>query len=294
MTPFTLRHENALKEQRIRVSMRDRLRARLWLTVQDYNESWRHYMDSYDDWTNILQQTEIKLKRLLGLPEFKVKAYDGEEVVGIDGYFQKGYPSCALEVIEQFYEELARFEESGEEKALRFQTDINEAMTTFQCPWLLSKGRFFQIDAVFFNEEIIQKSEDILSEQGLKGAHDEFREAREDLSDGKTKDAILKAFKSFESTLKTVLGKPNGDITELLRLFREEGYLNDIPEPKRKALVNKVLSSIAVLRNELAGHGQGDVVLTVPRAYSVLTLYLAGSLNQFVMEQWTKKNSKQC
>jgi hypothetical protein len=91
--------------------------------------------------------------------------------------------------------------------------------------------------------------------------------------------------------LKTVVGKPNGDITELLRLFREEGYLDDIPEPKRKALVNKVLSSIAVLRNELAGHGQGDAVLTVPRAYSVLTLYLAGSLNQFVMEQWTKKKS---
>jgi hypothetical protein len=125
-------------------------------------------MDSFDDWTNLLEQTEIKLKRLLGLPEFKVKAYDGEEVVGIDGYFHKGYPSCALEVIEQFYEELAVFEESGEEKALRFQTEINEAMTTFQCPWLLSKGRFFQIDAVFFNEEIIQKSEDILSEQGLK------------------------------------------------------------------------------------------------------------------------------
>ncbi|MGD9850765.1 MAG: hypothetical protein AB7T38_05830 [Nitrospirales bacterium] len=250
-------------------------------------------MDSIDDWTNLLEQTEIKLKRLLGLAEFKVKAYDGEEVVGIDGYFQKGYPSCALEVIEQFYEELAGFEEAGEEKALRFQTEINEAMTTFQCPWLLSKGQFFQIDAVFFNEEIIQKSEDLLSEQGFKGAHDEFREAREDLSDGKTKDVILKAFKSFESTLKIVLGKPTGDITELLRQFREEGYLDDIPEPKRKALVNKVLSSIAVLRNELSGHGQGEEVLNVPRPYAVLGLHLAGSLNQFVMEQWTKKKLMQ-
>lgn len=292
MQPFSIRHGKSLKEQHIRVSMKDRLRARLWMTVQKYDEDYWYQPDPSDNWsskTNIVEQTEMKLKRLLGLPELNVKTLSSEEVVGIEGYFNKGYPSCALEVVEQFVEELSEFGDSGNEKATNFQQEINEAMVDFECPWRLSDGRFFQIDADFFNEEIVQKGEDMLHERGFEGAHDEFREAREDLSDGKTKDVILKAFKSFESTLKTVTDKHNGDVTQLLKQFRKVGFMDDIPEQQTKAICSQVLASIAVLRNELGGHGQGNAVLEVPRSYALLGLHLAGSLNQFVMEQYLKK-----
>ncbi|MGH7231276.1 MAG: hypothetical protein ACREJU_07950, partial [Nitrospiraceae bacterium] len=99
----------------------------------------------------------------------------------------------------------------------------------------------------------------------------------------------LKAFKSFESPLKTVLGKHNGDVTELLRLFREAGFMYDIPEAQAKAVCKQVLASIAVLRNELGGHGQGDAVLEVPRPYALLAIHLAGSLNQFVVDQYLSR-----
>ena len=193
---------------------------------------------------------------------------------------------CALEVIEQFVEEVEGYGDSGKDNAARIQQEVNEAMMAFECPWRLSEGRFFQIDASFFHEEIIQKGEDMLRKRGFEGAHDEFREAREELSDGKTKDVIFKAFKSFESTLKTILDKHNGDIGELLQLFRKSGFLNDIPETQAKAVCKQVLASIAVLRNELGSHGQGNAVLNVPRPYAVLAIHLAGSLNPFVMEQY--------
>lgn len=294
MQPFSIRHGKSLKEQRIRVSMKERLRTRLWMTVQKYNESYFYQPDPSDNWTSrtsLVEDTEIKLKRLLGLADLKGQAIGGEEVVGIEGYFMKGYPSCALEVIEQFVEEMAGYGESGKDNSARFQQEVNEAMVAFECPWRLSEGRFFQIDSSFFHEEIIQKSEDMLREQGFEGAHDEFREAREDLSDGQTKDVILKALKSFESTLKTILDKHNGDITELLQAFRKAGYMDDIPEPKAKAICAKVLSSIGVLRNELGGHGQGGAVINVPRPYANLALHLAGSLNQFIMDQYFGKKT---
>ncbi len=136
---------------------------------------------------------------------------------------------------------------------------------------------------------MVQKGEDVLRERGFEGAHDEFREAREDLSDGQTKDAILKAFKSFESTLKTVLDKHNGDVSELLRLFREAGFMDDIPDAPAKALCKQVLASLATLRNELAGHGQGNTVVDVPRPYAVLAVHLAGALNQFVVDEYLRK-----
>ncbi len=292
MQPFSLRHGKALLEQRIRVSMKERLRARLWLTIRKYDESYWYQPDTSDNWTSQtdhVEQTEIKLKRLLGLPELKVKTRAGEESVQIEGYFMKGYPSCALEVIEQFAEELTGLGEDGTSKASKFQTEVNEAMIAFECPWRLSDGRFFQIDVDFFHHEIVQKGEDTLRERGFEGAHDEFREAREDLSDGKTKDVILKAFKSFESTLKTVLGRQNGDITELLKIFRETGFMDDIPEPQAKAISKQVLVSIAGLRNELAGHGQGNNVIEVPRTYALLAIHLAGALNQFVVTQYLRK-----
>ncbi|NGZ60851.1 MAG: hypothetical protein CV081_10175 [Nitrospira sp. LK265] len=158
-------------------------------------------------------------------------------------------------------------------------------------PGAFLDGRFFQIDADFFQAEIIQKGEDILKEKGFEGAHDEFREAREDVVDGKTKDVILKAFKSFESTLKTVLNQPSGDVMGLLQLFREKGFMDDIPEAPRKAVGKAVLGSLTTLRNELAGHGQGNAVLDVPRHYAVLAIHLAGSLNQFVLDQYLRKQS---
>lgn len=292
MQPFSIRHGKALLEQRIRVSMKDRLRARLWMTIQKYNESYWHQPDSSDNWsskTNPLEQTEAKLKRLLGLPELSSRAAEG--AVGIEEYFLKGYPSCALEVVEQFAEELAELSDAGKNNALKFQSAVNEAMIDFECPWRLSEGRFFQIDTEFFHAEIVQKGEDMLREKGFEGAHDEFREAREDLSDGKTKDVILKAFKSFESTLKTVLNQQSGDVTELLRLFREAGFMDDIPESEAKAICKQVLASIATLRNALAGHGQGNAVLEVPRHYAVLAIHLAGSLNQFALDQYLRKTS---
>lgn len=294
MQPFSIRHGKALVGQHIRVTMKDRLRQRLWMTVQKYNESYSYQPDPSDNWTSkssIAEQTESKLKRLLGFSELKSRA--AEDAVGLEGYFMKGYPSCALEVIEQFIEELSTFGEDGYGKgrASNFQAEINEAMMDFECPWRLSDGRFFQVDADFFNAEIIQKGEDVLREKGFEGAHDEFREAREDLVDGKTKDVILKAFKSFESTLKTMLNQQSGDIMELLRLFREKGFMDDIPEAPAKAVGKAVLGSLATLRNELAGHGQGNAVLDVPRHYAVLAIHLAGSMNQFVLDQYLRKQS---
>jgi len=94
MQPFSIRHGKALLEQCIRVSMKDRLRARLWMTVQKYNARYWYQPDTSDNWTSqtdLIEQTEVKLKRLLGLLELKSRAAD--EAVGIEGYFMKVHDS---------------------------------------------------------------------------------------------------------------------------------------------------------------------------------------------------------
>ncbi len=80
MQPFSIRHGKALLEQRVRVSMKDRLRARLWMTIQKFNENYWHQPDPSDNWsakTNHVDKTESKLKRLLGLLELSSRAAEG-------------------------------------------------------------------------------------------------------------------------------------------------------------------------------------------------------------------------
>jgi hypothetical protein len=232
---------------------------------------------------------EVKLRKLLGFGDaLRIKTPTGYKDADLASYFKLGYPSCALDVIEQINEELVNYDKKGVLQGGKLQAEINEGMLAFHCPWRLSDGQFFQVDSDFLDQEINQKTEGLLREHGFQGAHDEFRSALEDLSGDEPKDAIIKSCKSFESTLKTATGK-NGDFTALQEAFRKAGFMDDIPEDDAKAICKQVLGSLPTLRNKLGGHGQGDQIVHVPRPYALLAVYLAGALNQFVVELYLLK-----
>jgi hypothetical protein len=274
MEPFTLRHEKALVEKRMKVSIAPRLRERLWQLVEVRNDGWECGWNSY---TTRLEETEKRLKLGLGRTSLVAKTAQGV-LEGIEPYFREGYPSNVLEVIEQFSEELAK------EHRAKFAQEVNEAMLAFNCPWLLLDGAFFQIDSGFMRE-LVQKAQTDLHRNGFSGALDELRDARESLTANRTKDAIVSSLKSVESTLKTILSPETGVGKELFIKFREAGYLNDIPPGPAKAVSNAVLPAIAILRNELGGHGQGSDVLNVPRSYASLAIHLASAITVFLFEQ---------
>jgi hypothetical protein len=63
LQPFSLRHGKALKERRIRVSMSEPLRNRLWATLQQFNHSFNYQPDPNDNWnqkTDIVTETKRK------------------------------------------------------------------------------------------------------------------------------------------------------------------------------------------------------------------------------------------
>jgi hypothetical protein len=267
--------------------MKGLLRNRLWATLIEYNEAYYYRPNPNDNWneeTSHLEQTDVKLRKLLGFGNtLRIKTPAGFKDADLESYFKLGYPSCALDVIEQFYQEVVNPDKKGILQGGRLQAEVDEAMVAFHCPWRLSDGQFFQVDSDFLDQEINQKTESLLREHGFQGAHDEFRSALEDLSGDEPKDAIIKACKSFESTLKIATGK-NGDFTALQEAFRKAGFMDDIPEDDAKAICKQVLGSLPTLRNKLGAHGQGDHIVHVPRPYALLAVYLAGALNQFVVD----------
>ena len=289
MKVFSMRHKKGLVEGRIKVSVPERLRNRIWSTLTDYNQSFRYQPDPNDNWTDnsdYFEQTEKALQRVLGQPTLRVKDIETNawEQTDLEGMLKRGYPSSVFDVVEMFYRQLSAFE--AERSLASFQRDLNEALSAYDSCWRLADGRFFPIETDFLVQEVIKRADSLLKTHEFEGAFDEFREAREELLDGNTKDAIHKSFKSFESCLKTIVNKHHGDVTDLLTDLRQQGYLDDVPEPVAKALCNQVLRSVAVLRNQLGGHGQGSTIVSVPRSYAALAVQMAGALNIFLVQQY--------
>ena len=225
---------------------------------------------------------------MLGLDGLTVRDVNSRDRIKVDaeGYATKGYPSNILDVIEVFYSLLGEKEKAG------FQQAINDSMLAFKCPWRLADGAFFQVNSEFINREILDRATDLMAVARFEGALEEFREAREDLTSGDTKDAIHKANKSVESTLKTVLNVDTGTANNLCHWFEKAGYLDDIPDDAR-AVVRKVLEGVSLIRHKLAGHGQGCDRVDVPKPYADLAVALAGACNVFAVEQYLRKHPPQ-
>ena len=110
--------------------------------------------------------------------------------------------------------------------------------------------------------------------------------------EGDTKGAIVNACKAFESTLKTALGREDGNARDLLQVFVDRGYCDDVPQGVRAGFRDQVLQALPFLRNKLGGHGQGSGVVEVPKAYGELAVHLAGSFMQFVINRATERKPK--
>lgn len=284
MTLFSIRYRRALRERSLRVAgFSQRLRKRLWLQMSDFDRSLDEVSESgYSSWTSTLRETQKALLRAYGLDALEIvvsaSPRQTRRAKDLEQFFMETYPSEVLDTVEAFFPLL---DGSAQEA---FGKAVNEIFREEECPWRFSEGTFFQVDSEFM-AALLATTSDRLRAGSFQGAHDELREARQDLQAGDHKDAILKAGKSMESALKTVLGRSDGNASDLLAAFQASGYLDDLPEELRGMLTKAVLMALPTLRNKLGGHGQGAVVVAVSRPYAELAVHLAGAFLRFIVEK---------
>jgi hypothetical protein len=260
-----------------------RLRARLWSTLGNLNEPIYYSTPDNPNWvhnSDLLDQSEILLSRLLGIGQYKEGI---RQPADLHSLISNGSAEHIFDLLEAFYAETP----SGKRHTI--QRAINDAFADFACPWRLSDGMLFRVDSEFLEQDVLSRTTELLGGDQFKGASDEFNIARDKLTDGAVRDAISYASHSFESTLKAATGLAAGDASTLIAQFIKDGNMDDLPADKAKA-VAKSLQGVSILRNELGGHGQGAVVLDPSRAYAELAVHLAGSANQFIIEQYLRKN----
>ncbi len=283
MTLFSIRYRRALREKSLRVAgFSTRLRKRLWLRMRDFDQGWDVDEGGYRSWTSPLMETEKALLRAYGLDALELVVSPSPRQVrrakDLEQFFLETYPSEVLDTVEAFFPLLDGAAQETFAKA------VNDIFREEECPWRFSDGTFFKVDSEFM-AALLATTSDQLRAGSFQGAHDELREARQDLQAGDHKDAILKAGKSMESALKTVLGRSDGNASDLLAAFQASGYLDDLPEELRGMMTKAVLMALPTLRNKLGGHGQGAVVVAVSRPYAELAVHLAGAFLRFIVEK---------
>lgn len=292
MRLFSLRYRDALMRKRLSVSIPDRLRRRIWLILREYDHGFsvqRNPADHWTDNTSVLTETERELQIAYGEKSLTARlnpSTDTRGPVKLEGFVVGAYPAQVLDVLEAAYRHLG---EPGDEQ---LKSQINDAFEEEKCPWRLTDGAFFKVDSEFLAVQILERTQAMLKAEQFRGALDELMEARADLQAGDTKDAILKAGKSLESTLKSVLGRDKGNASDLIRAFVSSQYCDDLPPELRTPFGDAVLMSLPFLRNKLGGHGQGTDIVDVPKPYAALAIHLGGAFAQFILHQHLAKKPK--
>ena len=123
----------------------------------------------------------------------------------------------------------------------------------------------------------------LLHDEKFKGAEDEFLLAFSNYKDGKNKDAILYAQKAFESSMKTICKRKkypyeeNDNAKKLIEILRLNNFYPEYLTKQLVLLSDLLLTGLPKMRNEEAGHGQGDEIRNVENNYVEYAIHLAAT-----------------
>lgn len=285
-SPFSKRHERALREKKIKLSFSWTLRKRLWHLLTENNRQYGIQRDPSDNWvdnTNTLSELEFRLLKTYGMDKLRaLKGGDKPEVVTLAEFIMGCYPSQVLDMIEYFWRDLI------EETQPPFQAEINQIMREERSPWILCDGYFFLVDSQFLDEAVLAQARELLTVNHNEGALQEFFEARNALAGGDGKGAVRSACNAFESTLKGITGKAEGNASALVEALSETQFLEGLPDSLAPGFGKQVLLALPYIGNKTARHGQGEDVIVVSPALAELAVHMAGAFIVFVLKHRTE------
>lgn len=161
--------------------------------------------------------------------------------------------------------------------------EVNQRLREHGIGYQLEQGRMVPISSDLLHQEAVRPALQLLSAAPFQAAGQEFLTAHEHYRHGRHEEALVAACKAFESTLKIVLNahhvpiKPTAAAQELVNLVRSN---NIVPT----YVADQHLMGVAILRNKLAGHGQGEAVRQVDEAYVRYALHLAAAAIVFLVD----------
>lgn len=281
--PFSQRHQSAIEEGTIEVTLGIRLRKRLWKVLAHYDFPISYQPDPYDNWTvnsTGLRELPNALQRIYGVDDLceKLGVSRGKDDEELETFFFACNGHDVFDVIEVFFS--AMYEQQA-----NLQREINQALQDEGCHWLLCDGYFFKLDSKWIEQHVLTQAHELLGKGKFDGALDEFREARNYLLAEDYKAAIHNSTKAFESLLKAVQQREDGTAKKLVDALKASPFYTAFPESLAAGFGDNVLMALPFIRNRIGGHGQGQGVVAVPPSLAEFAVNLAGTLIVFVVKR---------
>lgn len=285
--PFSNRFREAIIEKRIQINLPRRVKNRLLKTLERYDSDiCVTQPNGYQDYSTILYEVLNDLLESYG-DEYLTVNNEKNEHVKVDTLqeFIRGcYPAQVFDVVEIVNGYL------DPEEQKNFQNSINSVLRNEKVPWLFCDGYFFHIDSQFFEDFVLCHAHDLLKTNNFQGALDEFTEARNDLESGDYKDVILNSCKAFESVLKVITKKKTLTCKNLIKELPKTDFYEGLPDEIHPDVWNKIFEPVSLIRNKVAGHGQGKKITDVPETLARFVLHNAGSSIVFLVEHYLEIN----
>lgn len=282
---FTKRHERALIERKIQPSLPQKLRVAIRRVLNKYS-TWGGF-DNNDNWT--FNNIEEALKTFYG--EDELLAYDaiGKLVpTDLNGLIDSGFPGRVLDAIEAWCDNAEPLKIDECEKELNTLFEIHNS------PWRIVNATVILIDSEYLHNEVVAKTLSLLRENSITGALEEFTETVSCLTDGRTKEAVVNAYKSVESVMKTILKtqkhRPYG---YLLKKLIKSGIIPTYYEEFMNHFEKLALGAVKERNVPGRGHGQGAEPREVSKNLAEFAVHLAAVINLFLIRQWIESRPKQ-
>jgi hypothetical protein len=168
--------------------------------------------------------------------------------------------------------------------------ELNKRFLQHAVGYQFENGILIRVDSEFAHKELIKPVLQMLQKEGFEGALSEFLKAHEHYRSQNTKDAMTWALKSFESTIKTICDARNwsysqkATATPLVEILIENELLPKELQSHFSCLVATLKNGLPTLRNNKAGHGDGQKTLELPPCYASYAINLAATSIMFLIQ----------
>lgn len=156
-------------------------------------------------------------------------------------------------------------------------------------------SQIITIDSTFLHKTAVKPALKLLLEEGFEGAEDEIRNAYEKRRKGDNKNAILEAEKAFESTMKIFvinrdsICKNKDTAQKLIAILENNGFYPSYMNAHLTSIRTTLETGLPVVRNKVAGHGQGNQIITISDEYTDYALHLAAANILFLVRLYRNK-----
>ncbi|MEE4578812.1 STM4504/CBY_0614 family protein [Paenibacillus polymyxa] len=173
--------------------------------------------------------------------------------------------------------------------------ELNYRFREHRVGYQFEGSQLIRIDSQLTHEEVVKPTLSLLYDLKFQGAEEEYLKAHKHYREGRYKEAIAEALKSFESTMKTICVrmdwgfKPSDTSNKLIDLLVKKELIPLYMQQHFNSLRSTLESGVPVLRNKTSGHGQGEETVEIPEHYASYALHLSASNILFLAKCYLDK-----